>query len=168
MSNKFKNHNFNKFVYSTLLLLTLISCLFAFIGERQSTRKLTERIDRHLVEQIMNQQQITVGRAIKNEDNVFVMATKRHIVTGDKIKTLKKILLNDKNYTFDLTKKCLFAPEAVFQFQNDEQSSLMINLFCNQIKFIDGDKSIILDYDPVAEEFNAFCRDILEHLDKEE
>lgn len=168
MLGKIKNNGVYKIMIITLLAITLGSCAFASKSEQASTQQLKEKISHEIVQQIVNSNQVSVARAVKNEDNKFVPAPTQHVVTGDKVEELKKMLLNDKGYIFDKTKKCFFVPEVVFSFQNSKEVVILVNLFCNQVKFVDGDKSIIVDYDPMAKEFNAFCREILDQLDREQ
>lgn len=145
------------------MLVILTGCFVSFLANTPSTKELEAFLSTPFLESLNSEQQIIVARAVKNERNAFVMTRQQHVLTGEKIKIFKELLLNDDHYIFDMTKKCLFIPEAIFQF---EEGSIMINLFCNQVKFVLGDKTLLLDYDPMADEFNGFCREILEYLDK--
>jgi len=168
MLGKIKNNGVYKIMLITLLAITLGSCAFASKNDQASSQRLENKISHEIVQQIANPKQVSVGRTFKNEDKIFVMSPTQHVLTGDKVEELKKMLINDKGYIFDKTKKCLFVPEIAFSFQSSKEVVLLVNLFCNQVKFVDGDKSVIVDYDPMAKEFNAFCREILDQLDREQ
>jgi hypothetical protein len=150
------------------LAITVGSCRTTEKNESSQYQHLTERVGTTMVKEISNPKQVSVARVIRDKDNKPIMAPKPHVLTGDKVAALKKMLLNDQGFFFDKTKKCLFIPEIAFRFENSgKEVVLMFNLGCNQIKFIEGDKTVILDYDPMADALNAFCKEILDQLDKE-
>lgn len=77
-------------------------------------------------------------------------------LSGPEIQELQSYLLSDKGYIFDRTKKCLFIPEVTITFDNGDQVIVMVSTICKQIKIIHGEKTLILDTDPMAEEFENY------------
>lgn len=77
-------------------------------------------------------------------------------LTDREVEELNALLLQDKGYIFDRTKKCLFIPEVTFTFEKKGKVVVIVSLICKQIKVVNGDKSIILDTDPMEEELEDF------------
>lgn len=150
------------------ILLPLIAiCLFFILKSSQhQTHQLGRTLGTSTLHTIETSSQVLVGRAIRSDAKNFTLSKHRHTLTRDHIEVLQKILLQDDAYDFEKSKKCLFTPEMVFQIGTEDPIYLFVNLFCHQVKFVYKERSTILDYDPVAPEFNSFCRDLLERLDE--
>jgi hypothetical protein len=75
-------------------------------------------------------------------------------LTENASKELREALLNDASYHFDITKKCLFIPTLALVFsKGDESMSIYVSPACQQLKFLNGDKTLLLDYDPAHQLF---------------
>lgn len=68
---------------------------------------------------------------------------------------IQKLILSPENYVFDKTKKGLFIPTHVLFFEKSNQIVvILISSLLNQMKVVKDEKTIVLDYDPMKEEFN--------------
>jgi len=82
----------------------------------------------------------------------------KRTLTQPEIEGLQSFLLADQGYIFDRTKKCLFIPEMTITFEGKEQVVAMISFVCKQVKFVHDDQTVIIDTDPMAEEFNDYIQ----------
>ena len=80
------------------------------------------------------------------------------LLNNTQIEDLKKIILDDQSYDFDLTKEAVFIPSIVFFFrQGAEEVKLILSHHAEQILFKNGPECIaVIDCDP--------CFDELVHL----
>lgn len=79
----------------------------------------------------------------------------------EQITHLRQMLLSDKNYSFDRIKRCLFVPDASYQFSADKKVDVIVSFSCLKIKIVSGKNTSYIDYDPMADQFNAFSHDLL-------
>lgn len=82
-------------------------------------------------------------------------------LTQEQINELRRFLLSDNHYIFDMTKRCVFVPQLSYQFSADKETTLFVSLSCQQIKIVDRKNTVFVDYDPMAEKFNAFHHALL-------
>ncbi|NGX43702.1 MAG: hypothetical protein K940chlam7_02002 [Chlamydiae bacterium] len=136
----------------SLLAVLIAGCVLASQQNAVPYTKLERRVGTETVETIAHSKVVAVGYVDSEE----------HLLSPEQTEKLEEILLQDKGYYFDKTKKCLFIPEIVFKFHHHEEVTILVGISCNQIKIIrPAEKSIILDYDPMGGKFHAFCRNVM-------
>lgn len=146
-------------LFSSLVLFMMLPT------SSHKTHRLEEALGPHVINKIETSQQVLAGRAVKSDLHRFALSKQQHVLVSDSVKKLRRLLLNDRAYFFDKSKKCLFTPEMAFQIDSQDPVYLFVNLFCHQLKFKHKELEVILDYDPIGPEFETFCRELLEHLD---
>lgn len=107
-----------------------------------------------------------VGKSVEliSRGDKVVVAEENQLTCSDKAR-LKELLLTDKGYYFDRVKNCPFTPEMVFSF---EGVNVEVCTQTNQLKFVakgENGNEIVLDYDPMAEAFNAYIQTIREKIE---
>ena len=90
----------------------------------------------------------------KNNINGYPIIKNGGELSGSEVKSLKSILLDEKTYDFELTKRCPFLPEYVFQINKGEKKlNLFVCYSCEKITIIYKTKKIIVDYINVRPKF---------------
>ena len=119
-----------------------------------------ERVGKDVAELIVRSSDIKISRTFKTQGR-FVAGAAQKALSVDEIKRLQGLLLNDEGYVFDKMKKCLFMPEIALKFYGEKELIIYVSSICKQIKIDDLKQTIVLDYDPMAEELTPFVKSLL-------
>lgn len=134
----------NKSIIFSCLVLFAISCVFpGCLHYFSPSKKFKNTVGKEIYSILSSPE------SVKMEGN--------SLFSESEMRTLQKFLLEDKSYVFDRTKKCLFVPEVTLVFESEkEQVVVFLSFFSKQVKFFKGDRTIILDSDPMDEELKEF------------
>lgn len=82
-------------------------------------------------------------------------------LTPEQVKQLQTIVLDDKSYRWQMTKKCLFRPEVGLRFIKESQEiALLLSTWCNIWSFSYQDQEKTKDFDPAAEKITTLLKSI--------
>jgi hypothetical protein len=82
-------------------------------------------------------------------------------LTPEQLKQLQTIVLDDKNYVWQRTKKCLFRPEVGLRFiKGAEETAVLLSTWCNIWSFSYQDQEKTKDFDPAAKKITALLKSI--------
>lgn len=110
-----------------------------------------------------------VSDTIKNSHGVIVTDIHKERIlhiSSEQLDSLKSYVTNDSSYIFDMQKRCLFVPQLSFEFTNSPHVTLFVSMICNQVKIVSGEKSIILDYDLIKDDFNSLIENLIKNTNK--
>lgn len=159
-----KNIITNKLTLFSLLVMLVGGCAFAYQKNSLPYARFEERVGKDVIEVLIHPIHVAVSKVSKGGNKKIVIDFTEQELPPDQIEKLQKILLRDGGYHFDRKKKCLFIPDIAFRFDNNTEVRVMVSRSCRQIQVMTLEKAVILDYDPMAKELDAFCEEVKSHL----
>lgn len=139
-------------LFITLFILVLSAICFMNSIESQIGSKFINTVSKEITDAIANTEEVLV---------TDIRTTRRLNISLEQLKSFKSYVTKDSSYIFDMNKRCVFVPQLVFEFKGSPNVTIFVSMICNQIKIISGDKSIILDYDLVKDEFNTLNEELI-------
>lgn len=141
-----------------LFFVLFIMNSFLFYGCSQnspppSAQELTSFVGSEMVIYVTLANEISVAiikpqLKVKSLDEIQVVGNEKTIEQKE-LRSLKKVLINDDNYQFELTKKNIFVPDLLIKFPNKE-FFILVDRNAKQVKFFFPNGKKILDIDPSA------------------
>jgi hypothetical protein len=139
-----------------LLCCSFLCILFTGCTAETSNTTLQKKIDSEALRVLKDSNSVTAF-TIQAKINGSFQITSEKDLTTDQIASLRKIVLPDPGYIFDMHKRCVFIPDIGFSFDN-ERVVLLISRSCQQIKFLETGTETILDYNPQKKDIEAFIK----------
>lgn len=149
-----------KHVILSLAFIGILFCSCASNGGPE-TAQLEKKMGRQAVEIIEMSPWIVSFPVKLNDHRQILPAGEEKILSNAQVKKIEELFLNDEHFDFEKTKKCLFIPETGLKF--DENLTIYVSLSCQQLKVVTNEKIAILDFDPIADQMNAFFQELNIH-----
>jgi hypothetical protein len=154
------NQNVEKMRYKILfLLLVPVLLIGCFQASKESQTEIESLLGKEITETVKQANYVTFFK-LKPNRKALIPSEEIKVLNQKEIHKLLKFVLNDKHYLLDRKKKVLFTPQFGFKFEGKKTLWLVVSTPANQIKFIEGQKSVVLDYDPMKEGFETFCKSL--------
>ncbi len=160
---------FNKIFNSVWTLLFVMCVLFAnsmhsqIIDDQNKELKLQTLLGKEAVDVIYQPDSVTVIPVkFSAQSPAYELLSSGNTLSCGMQKELQDLLLDETHYVHELTKSAVFLPSLAFKFikNNETKALILISLSSNQLKIINGENSLILDYDPAKEIFNSYFQKI--------
>lgn len=142
------------------LTIILLGCEPKSKKEKIPPSQFQEKVGKETLELIVNPAAVSVAGIIKTQGG-FVFDKNWKTLSVGEIEQFKKLLLNDNGYILNKQKKCLFIPEIGLRIDGKKELVILVSPLCKQIKIDDSKRAVVLDYDPMAEEFTSFAKSLL-------
>jgi hypothetical protein len=138
------------------VFISVLSMLLITASLHAATPQLHEKLGSKNVQLLKEATHVTLLQ-MTNKGCPYEM-----ILNQEEVERLKRNLLDDHNFDFDKNKQCQFLPEISFKFQNDQEEilHLFVSPICSQLLFSMGNRSIILNYDPVQNRLDHFFTEL--------
>jgi hypothetical protein len=147
------------FVLVSFLFISAISILFVSCSSKDELKnsKLSAYVGKDVLALLSDSSEIYVVAVEPdlNPKGYRIIGQQQLLSTGQK-QQLQYLLLNDLGYQFEQHKRCPFIPHAAFILADEPSSIILVSTTCQQIKVISGEKSYLLDYDPMIKPLEPF------------
>jgi hypothetical protein len=135
------------------LAITLSAC-------GSSNSKLETTLGESTYATLSTSEHVTIVKVAPSRKSPYISLGEPKELNHQQINELRKLLLSDTSYIFDSNKRCIFIPEASYQFSGDKKVEVYVSVSCQQIKVLGDKGETFIDYDPMAEKFNTFSQSL--------
>lgn len=118
--------------------------------------KLASCINTEVIEILTDPDKVTQFKVLPSQRNTSEKKEAPFTKSGEEIELdhsqideIKKLVLSDSSYYFNMKKSCPFVPDIGLRFTKKKDVIVLISFMCNQIKFIYDGKDVLLDCDPM-------------------
>ena len=134
-----------------LLAVGIFYGLFAQ-SKKNEPEKLTYL--KEFVNNVKGEEEASIAKMINDVEGKLIISEERRNISKEEIEAF----INEQNFLFDWTKKCLFIPDFAIVFEGSKESAIYVSTNCKQMKFVTKDKGFILDFDPAAEKMKEIIK----------
>jgi hypothetical protein len=142
------------------LICLSMALIFACSSSKPSIQRFQQKVGNTTLETLSSPTKVLTFKIVPKLPSPspasYEPASKPTELTAREIEDLKKIILADSSYHFDITKRCLFIPDKAFKFIKDIEVTILISSTCQQMKFVAQGKEILIDIDPAQKSLIKF------------
>lgn len=134
-------------------LLIIFFAAFIFYAYKAPCQKLEQTLGKEIVEILRSSESAIL----------YTLTDHKEIALNKKqLKSIQKILIDDKSYHFKVTKLAVFIPQYSLKLNSD--LVVLFSLTAHQLRVVHHDVSIAtLDFDPAEAQIKATLNEIVNH-----